>query len=506
MTVRRWLIVLFAVALAIRTGFLLDDPNPGQLSGLASRQGEMAHNIVAHGEWFVSNDSADQTHAPAGTLVDPSDLPHPAADRNPLFRPDGIEMPGQALVLAALWKLTGDQDYGYVELLQALLDSLMVLVVFWISMRLFHRPRAALIAAGLYAVHLPLAAMAKIPHLDSWGVFFTLSIVALFLLALDAWERGRHRWHWLLALGALTGLGVYFRPGVLLLPLALGIAAIPSAGLRRAVVLGGLPFAVALLLTVPWTVRNAVEFDAFIPLRLAAGQSLWEGLGEIDNDFGAILDDRLTGEQVGRERPDLRFGTPEYDNYLRDKAIEAIKDNPTFYARIVARRIAMSTVLLHNSNWAERTEAPFAYTDRTGDSLVGYVVNRPSNAAIMGVIVIAEPLLFLLAVLTAVRLRRNHWRRFLLLAAVPVTTLAPYIVLHMEHRYALPASFIYMIVVGLGADLILSKRFGWTQTTDSPRPPPTSTPGRTATATRSRRSSPSADKTPTTSPSSRPEP
>ena len=141
--------------------------------------------------------------------------------------------------------------------------------------------------------------------------------------------------------------------------------------------------------------------------------------------------------------------------------------------------------------------------DRTGDSPAGYVLHRPFDAARAAAIGLAEPLLFLIAILTAALTWRRHWRRHLLLAAVVVSTIAPYIVLHVESRFALPASFAYMILAGLGADLVLSRRFGWTQPTDTPLRPPTSTSGRTPTATRSRRSSPSADKTPTTSPSAR---
>jgi 4-amino-4-deoxy-L-arabinose transferase-like glycosyltransferase len=459
MTTRRWLMVLVAIAFAVRLGFFLADPNPGQNAGLAREHGEVAHNIVSHGEWFVLNHSPDQEPPPssaAGQLIDMSDLPHPAADRNPRFDPDAIEMPGLALLLAGTWKLTGDQDYGYVQLLEVVIDSLMVLLVFWIGMRLFGRPRAALIAAGIYAVYLPVAALTKVPHLDCWAVFFTIGITALFLRTHDEWN-GRHRWRWLLLLGLLTGLGVYFRPPIVLLPLALAAATIPSVGWRRSAALGGVPLLVAVVLTAPWTIRNAVEFDAFIPTRLAGGQSLWEGLGELPNDFGAVLDDRATERQVSRERPELRFGTPEYDGYLMDKAVDAIREDPALYARIVVRRIGMSTVLLHNSNWAESTDTPLTYMDRTGEGVVGYVAQRPFDAVVSVVIVMAEPLLFLIALVTAVVLWRRHRRQILLLAAVPIATIAPYVVIHMEGRYPLPASFVYMILAGLAADLTLER-------------------------------------------------
>ena len=343
----------------------------------------------------------------------------------------------------------------------------------------------------------PIAALATIPHLDTWAISLTLSITALFLRACDA-QDGR-RWRWLLALGVLTGLGIYFRPGVAILPPLLAIATIPTLGLRRAIVAGGVPFVVAMLLMAPWTIRNAVEYDAFIPNRIAAGQSLWEGMGELDNDFGAVLDDVATERQVETERPDLEYGTPEYDAYLQDKAVEAIKEHPAFYARLLAHRVVHTTVLLRNSNWAYDLESPGASMDRTGDGVVGYVLGRPGDALRALAIGVAEPLLFMIALLTAALTWRRHWRRHLLLVVVVFATIAPYIVLHVEPRFALPASFAYMILAGLGADLVLSKRFRWSQATDSQRRPPTSTSGRTATATSSRRSSPSVDRTPTTS-------
>jgi 4-amino-4-deoxy-L-arabinose transferase-like glycosyltransferase len=454
MTVRRWLILLVAVAFALRLGFFLADPNPGQNSGLAAEQGGVAHNIVSFGRWFVTDRNPNQPKVvEPHHLVDPSDVP---LDPHPRFAPDVIEMPGLALVEAAAWKITGDQDYGYVQVLQVLLDSLMVPLVFWIGVRLFRRPRAALIAAGLYAVFPPLAALTKIPHLDTWSVFFTVGITALFLRALDAWD-GARRWRRLIALGVVTGIGMYFRPGIVLLPLALALASLPSGGWRRSLALGGVPLVLALVFIAPWTVRNAEEFHAFIPTRLAGGQSLWEGLGEVHNDYGAVLDDVATERQVHRVRPDLVYGTPAYDNYLGNKAKTVIREHPLFYLRVLARRVVVSTVLLRNSNWAETLESPFDYTRRTGRSALGYVTHRPLDALWALLIGFLEPFLFIVGVVTAALTWRRYHREHLLLAAVVVATLAPYILLHFEPRYALPASFVYLLLFGLAADLSLDR-------------------------------------------------
>jgi hypothetical protein len=172
---------------------------------------------------------------------------------------------------------------------------------------------------------------------------------------------------------------------------------------------------------VPWTVRNAVQFNRFIPTRVGIGQNLWEGLGELPNDFGAKLDDQATARQVALRRPDLRYGTPAYDAYLQHWALTAIRDHPFFFARVMAHRMFDSTVWLRNLQW------PYG---------------------------IVEPLLFIFAVAVVIVTRRRFLRQHLLLAAVPIATLAPYLVLHVEPRYILPGSFVYLIWAALGADLV----------------------------------------------------
>ncbi len=419
------LVAIVAVALLVRLAALGVDPNPSDNAGLALNHGEMARNIVDNGRWFTANLEAFELvgaeQQRRGELVDPADVDFAAVDARPRYQPVVLQPVGAGAVLAGLWFLTGDEDYVYLQLLQIALDALMVVLVFWIAMRLYGRPLTALIAAGMYAIFAPIVVLTKIPHLDVWGVYFTISIVAL---ALRAWQSER-RLPWLLATGVVTGLGLYFRPGVLLLPLALALASLPWIGWRRALPAALVPLVAAAALAVPWTIRNYDEFDRFIPTRIGIGQNLWEGLGEIHNDFGALLDDQATARQVAREDPSLVYGTPEYDDHLREKAIDAIGDHPGHFAKVVARRAFVTTVGLHS-------------------------LSLPVG--------ILEPLLFLVAVAIAVATWRRYSRQHTFLAAVPVATGLPYLVLHVEPRYMLPASFVYLIWVGLGIDLLLARR------------------------------------------------
>lgn len=419
------LVAIVGAALALRLVVLAADPQPYDNSGLASDHGEMARNIVDGGRWFVANPDAlaliGRLQRDEHRLMDPAGVDYSTVDRSPSYMPVVLQPVGAGAVLAGLWAASGDQDYIYLQLLQAALDAAMALLVFWIALRLYERRRTALVAAALYAFFVPIAILTKIPHLDVWGVYATIVIAAL---ALKAWQAARPL-PWLVATGVATGVGLYFRPGVLLLPLALALAALPWIGWRRTIAAALVPLAVAAALTVPWVVRNYEEFDRFIPTRIGIGQNLWEGLGEVDNDFGAVLDDQVTERQVAREEPELVYGTPEYDDHLRDKAIDAIEDHPGHFAQVVVRRAVVTTVALHN-------------------------LSLPAG--------LAEPLLFLLAIGVAIVTWRRFPRQHAFLAAIPVATLLPYLLLHVEPRYMLPASFVYLIWASLGLDLLLERR------------------------------------------------
>jgi hypothetical protein len=69
-----------------------------------------------------------------------------------------------------------------------------------------------------------------------------------------------------------------------------------------------------------------------------------------------------------------------------------------------------------------------------------------------------EPLLFALALLTALLTRRTLGRSHLLLVAVILATVLPYLFLHFEPRYVQPASFAYLLWIALGLDLLIERR------------------------------------------------
>lgn len=427
----RWTVVATVVlALAVRLGFLVADPHPYASSGLAADSAEMARQIDQHGRWFESN-------IPAATqlgnlqnaehrLIDPAAVDFRAADAHRRLQHQILQPVGEAVVLAGVWKLTGEHWLPY-QLLMIALDSLMILAVLYIGLSLFGRRRAALIGALLYAVFPPIAWLSTVPHLDIWAVDLTITITALLLRARAAPKPAR----WLVAAGVVIGLGSYFRPGLLLIAPLMALAAPARVYSRAALRFAVVPTLVAALLIVPWTIRNADVFHRFIPVRIGIGQNLWEGLGEMHNSFGARLDDAGTFAQVHAVRPDLVYGTPAYDSFLATWARHAIRLHPGFYAKLVGKRLIDSTVLVQNTDWG------------------GGVLAK-----------LLEPLLFVVSLVTIIATWRRYGRGHRILFAVVAATLLPYLFLHLEARYVLPASFAYLLWTALGIDLLMG-RVGW---------------------------------------------
>jgi 4-amino-4-deoxy-L-arabinose transferase-like glycosyltransferase len=443
------LVAIVALALAVRLTFLAIDPYPYANSGLAADSAEIARQIDQHGRWFTSNIAAStllgDVQNQRDRLVDPASVDFRQTDAHPQLQPDILEPVGEAVVLAGIWKVTGSERWLPLQLLTVVLDALVAAVVFAIGMELFGRSRTAYLAAFMYAVFVPIAWLATIPHLDIWAVDFTAVITLLLLKARTAELPPR----WLAAAGVAIGLGSYFRPGVLLIAPLLALATLSRSSWRQALRLGAIPTLVAVLLLVPWTIRNAEVFHRFIPLRSGTGQNLWEGLGELHNDFGAQLNDAATQTQVHAVRPDLVYGTPAYDDFLLSWATRAIKNHPGFYAKLVGWRFVSSTALLRNTDWAGSILTPA----QTGLGLASYIRHRFKDLLVL----MLEPLLFLASAATVIVTRRRFARSHLIAGAIIVATLLPYLFLHVEPRYLLPASFAYLLWTALGLDLLVER-------------------------------------------------
>jgi 4-amino-4-deoxy-L-arabinose transferase-like glycosyltransferase len=450
------LLAILIVALGLRCAYLPVNHGIVDQSGI---QAEFAHNILDEGHWFAENTQAvavrEKLQQERHRIVDPAEIKYAAAAAHPHWHPFLAELPGPGLVLAAVWGLTGSERLIYGKVVQVAIDLAVLLLLYRVVLLLFARRSAALIAAALYAVCFPIARQTALVDPDIWAIYFTIAILALYLEAM----RSPHRRRWLVACGLAVGVGALFRANVVLLPVVLGVACTGwPAGRPLPWPAGARPLrgalgilAVAALVLVPWTIRNYVEMHRFIPIRTGSGITLWEGLGEVHNNFGAVDNDLAAIALVHRFRPGLVPLSPAFDEYLQQRALRAIVRHPFFYVKLVGRRMLLSTVALYESAWMYRTgESPLRYRARTGKGLLSYAVNRPLELLESAY----EPALFILGMLALLCTWRRYRREHLLLIAVLLSAFLPYWLLHFEARYVLPTLPIYLAWIGLGADLL----------------------------------------------------
>jgi 4-amino-4-deoxy-L-arabinose transferase-like glycosyltransferase len=383
--------LIIALAFSLRVGAYLESPRPVEGAGLAATQAEMARQIVDHGKWFVVNPKATKLIISRQTqlnrLVDPKELNLAKLDRSTPTEPEIAQMPGVALVLAALWWPTGNETYASLQWLQLVVDTLLVFLIYWIGIRLTRNVQVSLLGALLYAIWPGAIVMDRRPVLDTWAIFFTVAIVAAFIWAR---ERPSSRLG-LIGLGLLTGAGIYFRPFVLFLPIALAAVATPGGGWRRRMVWVVTPTAVALLVLAPWTARNYYEFHRFIPTRTGLGQAVFQGAGLASGDANSA-------KYVREHSRDALYGSPKYDDVLLGAVARDIRRHPGPYARKIIHRARFLLPCL---------------------------------------------LVFLV------------WRRWRSSALVPVAaaaaTIVPYLLIGDDTRFYLPAAFAYCLLVAMAA-------------------------------------------------------
>ena len=193
----------------------------------------------------------------------------------PVEGPTAYRPPAYPLFLGALYEVFGP-SWTAARLVQALVGTLTVALTGLLALQLFGRS-VALAALALGAVFLPLATVGASLLTEPLLVPLVLGAVCATLHARSAAQPAR----WLVLAGALAGLATLTRPNAALLVVPLALGALqgvrPSAygaGVRRRAWAPVVVVLAAVLVVAPWTVRNAVTLDAFVPVSTQDGFTL----------------------------------------------------------------------------------------------------------------------------------------------------------------------------------------------------------------------------------------
>lgn len=245
------LLAIVALGLGLRVGFAVDAPAGKPPDARAYEQ--IAANLYSQGSFDARPPGARHEVQPASAYS-----------------------PGLPLFAAGVYELTGGAHPALVRILLALLGAATVPLAYSLGRRLAG-PIAGLIGAGAVAIY---------PALLEYQGFLLTEPLAAFLLcaALVAFFRATDRptslWSWAGA-GALFGTLALVRPEYLIVALLLPLAWLAREARRRALRPAAPAAAVCVLATAltiaPWTVRNAVVLDRFVPISTGGGKALFIG-------------------------------------------------------------------------------------------------------------------------------------------------------------------------------------------------------------------------------------
>ena len=221
--------------------------------------------------------------------------------------------PGLPLLVAGAYELTGGVHERTARLLLALLGTLAVLFTYLIGRRL-SGPAAGLIGAAAVAVYPALLEYQGMLMGEPLAAALLSGAVLATFWASDTTKQAM----WLLP-GALLGALALVRPEYLGVAVLVSLVVLLRNGRRdwsrtliqALLVLGGVAVIVA-----PWTVRNAIALDRFVPVSTGGGQVLFAGT-YLPSDG----DPEKVGEEVVERHPGL-FG-PHAPRQLRLEQILA---------------------------------------------------------------------------------------------------------------------------------------------------------------------------------------
>ncbi|OQW35081.1 MAG: hypothetical protein A4E19_01800 [Nitrospira sp. SG-bin1] len=247
----------------------------------------------------------------------------------------------------------------------------------------------------------------------------------------------------LVGLGA--GLTILCKPVVLVLAILLGgLIWIGSGHLVHKIGYAMVYGATCLMLVVPWTLRNYVEFDRIVPVSAGFGAGLWMGSDPVSRGSWPMPEKQ---EQAIWERAGitpLSHAHAMYDVYtdrqLREKGMKRIAADPMGYIGLIATRVWDFWI---GNSWYLTGEAQGVASGLRKDAAErGWIVALYSLVKrlllVPGLIVTAA---------CGAWVYRARWRELLPLYLFPIGLTAGYVPFTVEAgRYALPVLPCFMML------------------------------------------------------------
>ncbi|HTR97177.1 MAG TPA: glycosyltransferase family 39 protein [Candidatus Acidoferrales bacterium] len=452
---RRHLVAIVLIALAVRAGIGVLANGHGEMEGLADHYEQSAYALAA-GYGYV-RPALDVTPvadlrplaaelARRGQRLTPTNAPPMIAAQ---WRPASMHPPGYALLLLLFYRTLGPPASVWARALQVLLDAGACALVVSIGRR-FGGLRTGLLAGYVSALFLPLAYQVTSRVPDGIAPPLVVLLSWLFLVGLER----RTVLMWSLA-GVVSATLVLMRPDWALLPVCLlGGAALLGVG-RRRLVTGGLAWLlVAAVLVLPWALHNRRAIHEFNPGSTATGMMLLQGVGMFPNPYGVRSEDGWYDEEARRAGMESSED-PRASRMFTRRFLEIVRRDPALFLRQSLERLALGLVPpyhwgmvnsayeAHSYYVYRRTESggPFAIALRHPLELLGAYWDR--------LLFVPVSLLLLLASIACLVHPRANRRRALVLLSPFLYVLVVHLPMFLTVRFLVPGVFVQWIALGV---------------------------------------------------------
>jgi 4-amino-4-deoxy-L-arabinose transferase-like glycosyltransferase len=275
-------------------------------------------------------------------------------------QPSSDYSPGLPLFVAGLYELTGGVHERFARIVLALVGSLSALFTYLIGRRL-SGPAAGLIGAFAVAVYPAFLEYQGMLMGEPLAATLLSGAVLAILWAAPVDQSRTSRARWLVP-GVLLGATAMVRPEFLAVAFLIALVVFAREARtewQRSLARAAILLAGAVLVVAPWTIRNAVALDRFVPVSTGGGQVLFAGtylpsggdperVGEEvvarhPGLFGPRAVERLRLEQILAALAAHRFPGMETDEALsrmgREQLWNDVTEEPLEYAGFIATKI-----------------------------------------------------------------------------------------------------------------------------------------------------------------------
>jgi 4-amino-4-deoxy-L-arabinose transferase-like glycosyltransferase len=210
--------------------------------------------------------------------------------------------------------LSGGEHVLLVRLGQVALGTLLIWLLYRVTLAAWHDERSALLCAGMAAVYLPLIGYSNYLMAE----MFLLVLLSGLLLMLLRLARQPSLGSACLA-GVLLGLAMLTKPvAIACIPAVLAAVWLGSRHWLQRMQWGGIALLCAVATVAPWTIRNWQVHHRFIPLDTTAGFNFW--LGNLPAEQQAAL--TMLESNIQEAYPNLADRNAAYMEFARQNALQ----------------------------------------------------------------------------------------------------------------------------------------------------------------------------------------